>query len=142
MVDQRFNKKLEDHKYELHLLMETNKFDFQRKAHDFTLYTTKKHAVYAELYDLYLRADGYVVHLLTQPNMILKDIRDKEELVYALTKSNFPEHLIKRFVDNWDIKNKKELFQELTETFEELDFDRTKKAIGIAKNSFLINRIY
>lgn len=142
MVDQRFQKNIEDHKHELQLLMEQNKFDLQRRVQDFSLFTTKKHAVYAELYDLYLRADGYVTHLLTQPDIILKNIRDEEELIYALSESNFPQFLINRFVDEWDKKPREELRNELIKEFENIDIENTRKAIRKARDTFLINRIY
>ncbi|MNL88423.1 hypothetical protein D3C87_2181170 [compost metagenome] len=36
-VDQQFAKKLEEHKHELQLIIEQNKFDIQRKMQDFSL---------------------------------------------------------------------------------------------------------
>ncbi|WP_445505806.1 hypothetical protein [Niallia sp. 03091] len=45
-----YNKKLENFKSELSLLTEEKKLDFQRKIHDFSLYSTKRHEIYPILY--------------------------------------------------------------------------------------------
>jgi len=142
LVDQRFNKRLEDHKFELQVLLENNKFDFQRKVQDFSLYTSRKHAIYAELYDLFLRADGYVRRLLTQPNITLQDFYDKQDLAYNLSKADIPVHIANRFVEDWENKNREDTISELIKYLEQFEYIRTKDAVNNAKNTFLVNRIF
>lgn len=51
-INSHFNKKLENHKHDLQKITEDIKYDYQRKIHDFSLFSNKKHEVYAELYKL------------------------------------------------------------------------------------------
>ncbi|MDL1163030.1 hypothetical protein P0100_18505, partial [Yersinia pestis] len=109
---------------------------------DFSLYTSRKHAIYAELYDLFLRADGYVRRLLTQPNITLQDFYDKQDLAYNLSKADIPVHIANRFVEDWENKNREDTIRELIKYLEQFEYIRTKDAVNNAKNTFLVNRIF
>jgi hypothetical protein len=50
-----FDKNIKDHKHELTKSLKEVEFDYQRKIHDFTLYTQKRHDIYAELYEKLFR---------------------------------------------------------------------------------------
>jgi hypothetical protein len=79
-IEHLFGKRLEDHKHQLNMITETAKFDFQRKIHDFTLYTTKKHEAYAELNNALQDVAGKICDLeYTQEEHALTKAR------YALT---------------------------------------------------------
>ncbi|TYS87512.1 hypothetical protein [Rossellomorea aquimaris] len=53
-IGQIFKKEIESYKHELNLYTEEQKFDYQRKLHDFNLYRSKRHESYKELYKLAL----------------------------------------------------------------------------------------
>lgn len=59
-VNSHFNKKLENHRHDLQKITEDIKYDYQRKIHDFSLFSNKKHEVYAELYKLLNDANNKV----------------------------------------------------------------------------------
>jgi hypothetical protein len=56
-------KRLIAFQHELSREVEYARFDFQRRAYDFTLYAAKKHDVYAELYQAMAMAHGAVIGL-------------------------------------------------------------------------------
>src|SRR6266446_558217 len=62
-VGARFDRELEEHRHRLRLDAEAVRAEHQRRLHDFSLYSVKKHEVYAELYRLILVADGSAGHL-------------------------------------------------------------------------------
>ncbi|MEM5598395.1 hypothetical protein AAHB53_22535 [Niallia circulans] len=51
-----YNRRLESFRNELTLLTEEKKLDFQRKIHDFSLYSNKRHELYPEIYKNLLKA--------------------------------------------------------------------------------------
>lgn len=55
-IDNYFKNRLEDHKHDLSLLSKGVDFDYQRQIHDFNLFSSKKHEVYAELYSQLVNA--------------------------------------------------------------------------------------
>lgn len=59
-MDNQFAKRMEKYKHELGLYSEQVKFDLQRKIQDFGLYTNKRHAIYPELYKMYLESFGAI----------------------------------------------------------------------------------
>jgi len=62
--DYHFEKKIEEYKNEMQNILEFNKFDLQRKIHDFSLFTTKMHETYQNVFSLFLIAEGDVGHLM------------------------------------------------------------------------------
>ncbi|ANC77191.1 hypothetical protein ABE65_010405 [Fictibacillus phosphorivorans] len=54
-INSYFSTALENHKHDLSLIAEHTRFDYQRKIHDFGLYSSKRHEYYPELYGLILR---------------------------------------------------------------------------------------
>ena len=63
LVSHSFNKQIEEHRQSLNVVTEHAKFDLQRKLHDFTLYTAKRHEAYVELYNLLRAAADRVCNL-------------------------------------------------------------------------------
>lgn len=51
-----YNRRLESYRNELNLLAEEEKLNFQRKIHDFSLYSNKRHELYPEIYKNLLKA--------------------------------------------------------------------------------------
>ncbi|MEB2630186.1 hypothetical protein SOP94_17155 [Peribacillus frigoritolerans] len=49
-INHHFSKKIEEFKEQITIQAENRKADFDRKIHDFSLYSTKKHEIYPDLY--------------------------------------------------------------------------------------------
>lgn len=69
LVDQFFKKELAHYQYELNLITEEKKFDYQRKIQDFNLYTSKKHESYQELYRLVVTAKHKIIDLADETEL-------------------------------------------------------------------------
>ncbi|TSB47135.1 hypothetical protein [Alkalicoccobacillus porphyridii] len=61
-VQQKLDKGLEDHKANLESIKKEAEFDYQRKIHDFSMYSTKKHEVYHEVYKALLISKSVLFH--------------------------------------------------------------------------------
>jgi hypothetical protein len=101
-----FDKNIENHKHELTKSLKEVEFDYQRKIQDFTLYTQKRHSVYAELYEKVLNAVGemqfatslFRTYPIPQSNHV-----DTEELRAVLLNENFEEKDVNEVVSEWRI---------------------------------------
>ena len=63
-IDNYFQKELEKYKSSLTILVETEKFDFQRKLQDTNLYSSQKHEIYRRLYKLLLISTARIEDLI------------------------------------------------------------------------------
>ncbi|WP_378210022.1 hypothetical protein [Anoxybacteroides rupiense] len=72
-ISHHFNKKLKRFETDLNMMSEEKKLDFQRKLHDFGLYSSKRHEIYPMLYK-YLIEASYAVRY---PLVIKKYAPDK-----------------------------------------------------------------
>jgi hypothetical protein len=145
-IDTQFNKRLETHKSELQLILETNKFDFQRKMSDFNLYTNKRHESYMNIYDMYLRADGEIRGLMGLRS--LPDYREfgREDLEKRLRSFNLLENVINDFLQKWDVAtshtDKTQLHREINDYIKKIEPKIAKNKLSEAKNYYLTRRIY
>lgn len=57
-----FNSRLEKFKTDLVLITEQKKLDFQKKIHDFSLYSNKRHEVYPMIYKNFIEANDALSH--------------------------------------------------------------------------------
>lgn len=141
IVGNHFKKKLEDHKSELQNITEFNKFDLQRKLSDFNLYTVKKHDIYVELFDLFMRADGHTGGLMGYRSVPDYKKYTAKQLEYSLEKLGFPAHDIEEFTTNWD-EEKDYKFEKLKAYIQRYEISSARNIIIEAKNKFLLSRLY
>ena len=59
-IDNKFSKKLEEHKHKLQQITLAETHNYQRLIRDFDLFTTKRHEIYPELFKIISIADGHV----------------------------------------------------------------------------------
>lgn len=145
-IDTRFNKRLETHKSELQLILETNKFDFQRKMSDFNLYTNKRHESYMNIYDMYLRADGAIRGLMGLRSLPDYSEYGREDLEKRLRSFNLLENVIIDFLQKWDVatnyNDKTQLHREINDYIKKIEPKIAKNKLSEAKNYYLTRRIY
>jgi hypothetical protein len=93
-ISHHYNKKLKRFETDLNVMAEEKKLDFQRKLHDFGLYSSKRHEIYPMLYKYLIEASDAASYALTEKKyapdrkffekvlLLLKnqkDCEDKEE---------------------------------------------------------------
>lgn len=140
-VDQLFKKALEDHKHDLQMIVENNKFDIQRKMHDFSLYASKKHSIYADLYGLFLNAEKMSKRMMgfrEMPNYIAYS---GKELEYALRNKGIPEVKIEYYVEGWN-SYKSTKIDDLKMYIQFFEINEAKLAFSESKDKFHNSRLY
>ncbi len=83
-----YDRKLESYRTDLTLIAEEKKLDFQRKIHDFSLYSNKRHELYPEIYKNLIKAKkelefflGIVITLENTPKI---DQNTKKKTLYYI----------------------------------------------------------
>ncbi|MCM3257031.1 hypothetical protein M3664_04450 [Paenibacillus lautus] len=141
-VNQQFNKLLETHKHELQMLMENNKFDLQRKMLDFNLFTTKKHEVYTNLYNLFLVAEGRArgIRGIGVDPFIRK--YGRSEIEEYLKSLNMPSADIQSFVGNWTPENAPQIVDHIVDYLQKLEVRKAIECQQEAKNFSIYSGLY
>jgi len=141
-IDNYFNKRLEDHKHELSLVTEAERFNYQRKIQDFSLFTTKKHEHYAELYHLLLVADGEIQALYYEPRSVLTfSGYIRKDISLYLKQQKFPLVKIRSILDLWDTE-KETAIKEVEKYLGALAVHRAERSWREAKRYFWRSQIY
>jgi hypothetical protein len=84
-----YNKKLARFNNDLNLVLEEKKLDFQRKIHDFSLYSNKRHEIYPEIYKKFKKSTNsisYLISILELIKGISNPDNKQEEYILDLTR--------------------------------------------------------
>ena len=140
-IDGYFQKRVEDYKYQLNTLTEALRFDYERKIHNFGLFTSKKHEIYMELNKLLLIADGKVRGL-----MGLRHVPDYwsfslEDIQKFIGPKNFMPSIKDKILSNWE-SNKRLAIDELEKYLRNIEFHEARTAVFEAKNYFWFSQLY
>lgn len=141
-VDQQFAKKLEEHKHDLQLIIEQNKFDIQRKMHDFSLYTTKRHEMYSKLYSLFMTAQGSVGSMWGYRQVPDFSKYKLEELHKYLLENNVSDEKVTYYMSNWDFPERRETAKEVQKLYDTLELAKAKRDAIKTHNEHLYSRLY
>ncbi|MGG7221302.1 hypothetical protein ACQXR1_13460 [Bacillus sp. ATD] len=141
-VNNLFNKNIESYKVELTKSLKDVEFDYQRKFEDFSLYTQKRHQVYAELYRIIqqaLRELKDAMNILEET--ALPDSMSKETLYKVLVKEKFDEEEIDEILAGWNF----DPFKTIDTARIIIDEKRIKKANNATQQAwrfFMENELY
>lgn len=98
-----FDSKLADHQAALDKITESERYNYQRLIHDFSLYSSKKHDVYPELFKLVFTAQGQIIGLMGFGYMPDFDKFRKEDVErYLSIRSILPSEQ-SRILNLWDV---------------------------------------
>lgn len=140
--DHHFEKKIIEYKNEMQNILDYNKFDLQRKIHDFSLFTTKMHETYQKVFYLFLIAEGNTAQLMGARRRPDYKTMGERELGYALKKNyDLPDVAIEKFTKDWDDK-KKSKDDELKKFLDRWEIQQARNSISDAKNEFLTSRLF
>ena len=107
-VDLKFGLKLENHKAELNKISEGIKFDFQRKLQDFSLFTTKRHAAYLEVYIAMIETRQAINDYYTTRQIENFSNFSKSEIKEILLRRHISEDDVNTIIEASDIKDQTE----------------------------------
>lgn len=100
-----FDKNIENHKQDLTKELKGIEFNYQRRMEDFSLYTQKRHAVYAELYEKINKATSDMSFATSAGRMYpIQQVHttDKDDFKESLQNEGFNEEDIKKTIAMWD----------------------------------------
>ncbi|ARU61867.1 hypothetical protein CBW65_13125 [Tumebacillus avium] len=137
-----FDKNLESHRHTLMLITEETKFDFQRRIQDFSLFTSKKHEAYQELYKLILIANGKVLSFSGgfKSELSFEEF-SKEDLEKYMTDKKVVSGKMKYLLEMLE-SNRRKAIKEMKEYILMIDFQKAWHSINEARNLLLINELY
>ncbi|MGG4155873.1 hypothetical protein [Peribacillus muralis] len=141
-INSHFNKKLESHKHDLQKITEDIKYDYQRKIHDFSLYSNKKHEVYAELYKL-LNEANIKIKIATARYREYPDFRQFEKVEKYLKEYQVSDDTIEHVRSKWIIGRNEGVkeFQRVVdmEKVIKADESRNKAYLYLINNELFLN---
>lgn len=139
-----FDKNIENHKHELTKSLKEVEFDYQRKIQDFTLYTQKRHGIYAELYEKLFNASSQVTDATSRMRSYpipANDNVDLDLLRASLIKEGFGEREANEVVRQWrqnpsEARRKGEMLYDLILIY------KADKVRSETNKFFLLNELY
>lgn len=136
-----FERERDQFKQRLSLEAESVRADYQRKLHDFALYSTKKHEVYRELFRLILIADGSVAQLYgIRTSLDFEPLSLADVSIYLDGLKVFPS-VKSGIIRIWD-SHRNQAVQDLKALVRRIELERAEQAINEAWNFFLVNSLY
>lgn len=140
-VDHRFAERLASHKHELSMIEEAARFDYQRRLHDFELFVSKKHEVYARLWELVRRAEGAVLGLFGFRREAKFEEMNAADVKEYLKLADFPVGKQKEILAGWE-SNRSEAAKALREVKRLLEVEKSRLARQEVVNYLLANELY
>jgi hypothetical protein len=135
-----YNKKLENFKNDLSLAAEERKLDFQRRIHDFSLYSTQRHQVYPEIYKLLINAFANIRFSRYCPVPFDNEMR-KRALIGILRDNKYSEEQIEKYLIMWK-ESPMSLFNFFNGKFIQKDIEEVNKSINLLFEYFNLNELF
>lgn len=135
-----YSRKLEDFKKDLSTLLEYEKFDFQRRIHDFSLYSSQRHIVYPELYKLIITTFNNIRYSNYCPVTNEKTMRESY-LVNLLREKRYKEEQIEKYLIMWR-ENPTSVFDILEDVFIRKDAAEISKGNEKLFEYFNLNELF
>ncbi|AIE59098.1 hypothetical protein [Bacillus methanolicus] len=122
-ISHYFNKKLKRFETDLNVMSEEKKLDFQRKLHDFGLYSGKRHEIYPMLYKYLIEASNAVSYAFSIRKYISdKTLNEKSLLLFKDEKRYEP--LLNESLTNQEIKLSEEASLFVEKAFDQCSFPK------------------
>ena len=126
----------------MQLLTEKERYNYQKKIHEFSLFTVKKHESYIDLYQSLLKAYGWLDGLYGFISDLTYQEYNKDDITGLMKENKFPKGKIEEVLLTWD-ENGKEYALEVMKEFRRLvDFSEARNAIVMAQKCHHLNRLY
>lgn len=140
-IDNKFEEKIIKYKHELNLLTENARLDIQRKIYDFSLYSSRKHDIYVELYKKILVSHGQVIGLMGIRDSVDLNKLDKSHIIELMKNNNFNEQHIIRIAKDWDSDQKAQI-DKISEYLRNKEFNQAETSLIITNNYYLESLLY
>lgn len=140
-IDNYFNKKMAKYKNELESISEKEKFDFERKIHDFSLYSNQKHKIYPEIYKKMLYSKSLVFRLTGFTTLLTFEEYDENDLTAYMQSRKYPQGQISTILDRWRV-DKISAISILRSYDRMISFQEANHEVQSARGSLFENELY
>ncbi|PEZ05549.1 hypothetical protein CN326_13880 [Bacillus sp. AFS018417] len=136
-----YKKKFEEFKKELEQHAEKQKLDFQRKIHDFGLYSSKRHEIYPELYKQILIAQSYILSLRGLKSVPTFVEYDSDDIKEYLGQRKVLNGKINEIVEMWE-RDKERAIKEVNDYMKIIEIQEAKYELSKAREQLWKNELY
>jgi hypothetical protein len=141
-VDHYFQEKITLFKHQLDLSTEAERFNYQRKIQDFTLYTVKKHENYVRLYELLLEAESRILGIYGFKTEPTYQEHNEADFRRIMTEEKFPEGKIEEVFSIWKNRGKEDAIKEMKKFFRLIEIQKADNSFWLLKNHFTTSKLY
>ncbi|ARC70979.1 hypothetical protein C2H96_08425 [Bacillus subtilis] len=139
-VKNLFNRNIESYKVELTKSLKDVEFDYQRKFEDFSLYTQKRHQIYAEIYRLIQQASSELSEVILKKTVLSKSM-SMENLYKVLLEEKFGEKEIDDIIEKWN-RDPFKTIETVTKIIDHKKLEKANIAVEQALTFFKENELY
>ncbi|KGE17552.1 hypothetical protein [Paenibacillus wynnii] len=140
-IKSKGEKSLENHKQKLNVHTENLKFDLQKKIHDYSLYSVKRHEIYPQLFKLLLIAEGNIRSLFGFRRVLTFEEFNKADIKIFMEGREVVEGKQELILSLWD-NQKNNAIEELKAYLKVLDIQDARKSLVEAKNYLLFSELF
>jgi hypothetical protein len=140
-IGSRFDKELEDHRHSLRLDAENVRADHQRRLHDFSLSSLKKHEIYAEAFRLLLIAEGALAQLSGGRVTESYDEHSGDDMLRIMTGVGFTAPQKAAVLRDWDT-DRRSAMKAFNGAMHNVEMANARAAMLEANNYTLVNSLY
>jgi len=141
-VDHYFQEKITLFKHQLDLSTEAEKFNYQRKIQDFSLYTVKKHERYVSLYELILEAESRICGIYGFKSVPTYQEYNEKDIRKIMTDENFPEGKIDEIFDIWKNQGKDSAIEAMRKFFRLVEVQKASNSFDAFKRQYVLSKLY
>ncbi|WP_203362432.1 hypothetical protein [Bacillus sp. REN10] len=140
-IRSKFDKELENHRNNLLKVTEKMRFDFQRKVHDFSLYTNKRHEVYPEIYKHILITDSMIMRLKHQRIYLTWEGFNEEDLLEYMNNHRVPRRESDEIIRLWKF-DKNASVKRLRQCLKMLEYQDAEYQLEVFQSKVYENELF
>ncbi|KKI87548.1 hypothetical protein [Shouchella clausii] len=149
-IDKKMAIKLKNHEAELNNLaaektrahemrLQAVNHEFDRKIHDFSLYTTKRHEIYPDYYESVLRAQSEITRRI-RSTMNFRQMSDKEILGFFKT-HGIKEEMVTQALA-YMVNDKNKAYAELRKLESRVELSEMSRLLNESNNLLMLSELY
>ncbi|PEZ94180.1 hypothetical protein CN374_00065 [Bacillus cereus] len=140
-LSHEYKKKFEEYKRKLDEHAEYQKLDFQRKIHDFGLYSSKRHEIYPTLYKQILIAQSYVLRLRGLKVVPTFEEYNEEDIRNYLESKKILKGKVNEIVGMWQ-EDKARAIKEVNSYMKIVEMQEAQNELSKARNQLWGDELY
>ncbi|KAB8139278.1 hypothetical protein F9U64_01245 [Gracilibacillus oryzae] len=134
-----FDKKLEKFKTDLNLIIEQEKYHYQRRFHDFSLYSNRRHEIYPKYFSMLVKAQSRITAIIVENPDFTKTTEKNIRRIFS--EGDIEKFKIEDAIQLWK-KDIRAGSEELSKLYTKISFLETEKMFIESHNYLLLSELY